>query len=192
MTKWFSRWLSKAAPQNAEQIMLAFAKTGKPAMLEALVKCHGNDLYHYLLSHSDPTLAADISQSTWLKVMEKRQYYKDTGSFKSWLFTLGRNQMLDQMRHANRWQTLDIDGNDALSQSLDSQMAANRELERFNQILARLPFLQKEAFILQQEGFSLGQIAQITGENQETIKSRIRYAKNTFKQLLEQTQKEVS
>lgn len=192
MKSWFLRWLNNNEQSSNEQLMQQFAATGDSGLLETLVSRCGDDLYHYLLSHSEPQLAADICQSTWLKVIEKRKYYKDQGNFKAWLFTLGRNQMLDNMRHANRWQTLDLHGEDAVSLSLDTTVAADEELDRFNKVLARLPFLQKEAFILQQEGFSLAQIAEITEENVETIKSRLRYARNHFNQLLNTTGEKAS
>ena len=54
----------------------------------------------------------------------------------------------------------------------------------FDKALMSLPFVQREAFCLQQEGFSLKEIAQITHCEHETIKSRLRYAKATLQVLL--------
>ena len=43
--------------------------------------------------------------------------------------------------------------------------------------LATLPTEQRDAFLLQQEaGFSLAEIAELTGARLETVKSRLRYA----------------
>lgn len=192
MSNWFSRLFNKNDERSSEQLMSVFAQSGKPDLLDLLIQRNGDDLYHFLLSQSDSQLASDISQTTWLKVMEKREYYKTQGSFKSWLFTLGRNQLIDHFRQSNRWQYDEIVDDEHPSVEMDKQVATEQQLDLFNQILEQLPFLQKEAFMLQQEGFSLDEIAQITGDNTETVKSRIRYAKNRFKSLFNQTQEKAS
>ena len=48
----------------------------------------------------------------------------------------------------------------------------------------QLSFVQREALSLQQEGFSLEDIQQITQSNHETVKTRLRYAKQNLKTLL--------
>ena len=47
-----------------------------------------------------------------------------------------------------------------------------------------LSFVQREALTLQQEGFSLEDIVAITQSNPETIKTRLRYARQNLKQQL--------
>ena len=189
MTQWFSRWFWPAATD--EDIMLRYAKVGKPELLDQLVKINGDDLYHFIVSQTDPTLAADISQATWLKVIEKRHYYQPKGSFKSWLFTLGRNLLVDEMRRQQRWQNIALQDDVLISVELTTQLSQADELTRFNHILSHLPFMQKEALMLQYEGFSLSEIAHITGDNTETIKSRLRYAKKALKVAVEQTRGEI-
>lgn len=164
--------------------MLRYADNGQPELLDYLVQLNGKDLYHFLLSQTDVDLAGDLSQSTWLKVIEKRTFYRKSGRFKSWLFTLGRHQMIDFVRQSNRWQMIEWDDELLATPDLSDEMIGKDELAQFNHLLSQLPFLQKEAFILQQEGFSLVEIASIAGENSETIKSRLRYARNFFKQHL--------
>ena len=73
-----------------------------------------------------------------------------------------------------------------MTDDLSEDISAKDELAQFNALLDALPFLQKEAFILQQEGFSLREVAKITGENSETIKSRLRYAVNKLRLVLSQ------
>lgn len=170
--------------QTPEQVMLAYKAKGHQAQLTHLVNLYSDDLYHYLLSQSDHHLALDISQKSWLKVMEKKHLYEDKGSFKAWLFTLARRLLIDEFRYQNRLQELDIEKCTQKSQ----QHAQIQDLQkRFDMALNKLPFVQKEAFILQQEGFSLLEISEITGQKKETIKTRLRYAKQALKQDLGDT-----
>jgi len=174
------QWL--LAKKDAETLMSLYAKSGKNEILQRLVELHADDLYHFLLSQSDIELAKDISQKTWLKVIDKRKYYQPNGSFKAWLFTVGRNTLLDELRKLNRYQAL-------FDEQLEAELIITEVLDndlqiKFKQLLERLPFSQREAFVLQQEGFSILQIAQITHQKEQTIKTRLRYAKSYFKQYI--------
>lgn len=170
-------------PMSDEALMLHYSQTGDSKFLSQLYDNCALDLFHFLLGQSNQTLAEDISQKTWLKVIEKREYYRRDGRFKAWLFTLGRNLLLDELR-AKHNQMLDIEQIPALITRDNTQ--TEQEFSRFQACLQQLPFAQKEAFVLQQEGFGLQEIANITHCKVETIKSRIRYAKQHIKQALEQ------
>lgn len=168
------------------------------------------DLYHFLVSLSDTELAQEIAQHTWLRVIEKSHLYRDQGSFKSWLFTIGRRCLIDEFRKSGRFHVLfeehlaplgdnatasDITptqnephhntDNLTVVESISASETASSLTNQFNIALGQLPFPQKEAFCLQQEGFSLHEIAQLTASETETVKSRIRYAKQALKKHLE-------
>lgn len=173
-------WLTPA--RTSEELMLEYQETGKNRFLNLLVEKHYDDVLHFLISQSNSHLAADITQKTWLKVMEKRHYYQSHNNFKAWLFTIARRLLIDEFRKQNRLTEL----NETHFESADSKMSEQNDLlSHFNAALVSLSFYQREAFILQQEGFSLSEIAEITNEEFETIKSRIRYAKKHLRTLLE-------
>ncbi len=49
-----------------------------------------------------------------------------------------------------------------------------------------MPLEQRDAFLLREEaGLSIDEIAQISGANRETVKSRLRYASRKLKAALE-------
>jgi RNA polymerase sigma-70 factor (ECF subfamily) len=168
---------------NNENLMLRYAKTGDKALLTQLYETCGNDLYHFVMTLSEPTLAKDICQKTWLKVIEKKHLYQNSGQFKAWLFTLARNQLIDEYR-TTKLSTNNVevisDKNINLSQHRHEQ---NLNL-CFDQALLALTFEQRETFCLQQEGFSLQDIATITHSGAETVKSRLRYAKENLRKHL--------
>ena len=61
----------------------------------------------------------------------------------------------------------------------DPAVAADgrQQAQRLLRLVDELPEAQREAFLLQQEsGMSVEEIAQATGVNRETAKSRLRYA----------------
>lgn len=178
----FSGRLGKAS--SAEALLAQFTRSGKPGYMAQLVEQCGPDLYYFLLKQSDAKMAEDVSQQTWLKVLEQHQRFAGGASFKTWLFTIGRHTLVDEMRRQQRWQTIEWD--DHSSESADTEawqkVALHQQQMAFDAHLAQLPFVQREALILQLEGFSLADIALITGQPQETIKSRLRYARQFLQQ----------
>lgn len=167
-----------------EQVMADYIMHKDKKAIIALYNTFADDMYHYLLTLSDPTLAQDIVQKTWLKVIEKPHSYHTVGSVKAWLFTIARNALIDEFRKTNRWVELEnqydeVDNNQTTLTNTDDIQTL------FDQALVILPFEQREAFCLQQEGFSLSDIATMTNSKQETIKTRLRYAKTKLKALLE-------
>ena len=50
--------------------------------------------------------------------------------------------------------------------------------------IGELPLEQRDALLLQEQGFSLAEIVEITGTGEETIKSRLRYARKQLRKQL--------
>jgi RNA polymerase sigma-70 factor (ECF subfamily) len=75
---------------------------------------------------------------------------------------------------------------DVVSEPLTDCGAPDREelQARLMTAIAALPGPQRDALLLQEQGFSLQEIASITGELEETVKSRLRYARRQLRELL--------
>ena len=168
---------------SAEQLFSLYRDSTNPCYLEQLIALHGNDLYYFLLQQSDAALAGDISQQCWLTLVEQRGNFLGLSSFKTWLFSVGRNCLIDELRRRQRWQADMLETEFVASTCLVQQLDANRRQLLFSEQLQLLPFLQREALMLQLEGFSLQQISDITQQPAETIKSRLRYARQFLQQL---------
>lgn len=167
-----------SASASKEWLMYQYAKTGNHKYLSELYDQSGKDLYHFVLTLSDSDTAKDICQKAWLKVIEKRHLYQVNGKFMAWLFKIARHQLIDEYR-----KTRPSESTDELVQMDKETMPVIQQA--FEVCLSQLPWQQREAFCLQQQGFSLNQICDITGDDYEAIKSRLRYAKKTLKTRLE-------
>jgi len=176
---------------SAEALMAEYAINQNTRIFSQLYDRFANDLYHFLLTLSDVQLASDIAQKTWLKVYEKPQRYQATAGFKAWLFTVARNALIDEFRKQSRLVSLldddigSLDTHHIVERLSPIEEDANDIHAAFDAALSALSFTQREAFCLQQEGFSLEQIAHITAQQKETIKTRLRYARETLKRKLE-------
>jgi len=165
---------------SPEKLMEKYKNSNKENCLHALYDMYNAPLYHYLLTLSDEATGKDIAQSAWLKVIEKKSQYDSKKPFKPWLFKIARNLLVDHFRKQKKWD-LFSGSEDEIPAPSDDNYAKEEKLTAFNNALLSLPIVQREAFIFQQEGFSLQDIAIMTGEQSETIKSRLRYARKTLK-----------
>ena len=178
--------------EPSKDCMARYAKSGDNRHLEQLITLYSNDLYHYLVTQSNTHLAYDVSQQTWLKVIEKRHLYQAQTTPKAWLFRLARNTLVDEYRKQQHF--VELDENSQLpAQNNNQNELTNSDshigdthisYEAFNAALKQLSFVQREAITLQQEGFSLADIELITQSNHESVKTRLRYAKQNLKRLL--------
>ncbi|WP_440905223.1 RNA polymerase sigma factor [Catenovulum sp. SX2] len=165
--------------------MKLFVDTGQTKWLHILVKRHQDELYKFLSHQISCELAADVTQKTWLKVIENKHKYQAQGEFRAWLYQIARNLMLDELRKNKADSTSELSelASDKLVPTTD-ELANQQHIRAFRQAFNLLPIEQREAISLQFEGFGLSEIAQITQQPIETVKTRIRYAKQKLKGLL--------
>lgn len=177
----------------SERLMLQYSAKGDEASLAALFDLHNNKLFYFLKVLSDSTVAEDICQRTWMKVIENSHLFKSGDNFQAWLFTIGRRTLIDELRKSAKLEY----NNDAVESfssgeltkhaqsTIEEDVAKGLVKDVFKACIQQLPYKQKEALSLQLEGFGLREIASICGAEKETIKTRIRYAKDSLKTMLE-------
>lgn len=170
-------------------------RNGDVAAFETLYARHKGPLYRYFLRHGlRPDNAAELFQEAWTKIIKARHRYEPTAKFTTYMYKLAHNCLIDyQRRQSRRPQHASdeaaIDPNEVAARMADGpESGAQRmqTLEQFRRALAMLPFEQKEAFLLREEGgLSLREIATATGVNAETAKSRLRYAVARLRHILD-------
>jgi RNA polymerase sigma-70 factor (ECF subfamily) len=161
-----------------EQLMLAY-RGGDAGAFETLYARHRARLFRFVLrSTKARAVAEELYQEIWMRVIEARAGYTPKARFTTWLFTIAHNHLIDHWRKRAP-AVIALDGEEVDSRSPDpaDQAQARESLARFAAALEALPRLQREAFLLHEEGgLSVAEIAAATGANEETAKSRLRYA----------------
>ena len=167
---------------NDETLMLAYAD-GDAAAFEQLYHKHKVVVYRFFVKQYLPlAVAEELTHDTWLKIINARDDYVVTAKFTTYLFTIARRLAIDyHNKKSNRCEVSKEDELVQASSTIQNTHAdenKNRVLsEALTQQIALLPFEQREVFLLKQEaGFNIDDIAKITGEKKEKIKSRWRYA----------------
>lgn len=172
-----------------ETLMLAY-RDGDAGAFDQLYARHRSGLHRFIRrSIGSDGIADEVFQDVWMRAIDAAKTYEPRAKFITWLYTIAHNRMMDHFRSSGRADlvsidTVSIDNEDATIELPASDMlrpetqAARKQLAaRILAALDELPAVQREAFVMQQEGdLSVEEIAQATGVNRETAKSRLRYA----------------
>src|SRR6202158_1997221 len=132
----------------------------------ALFEAHRDRVYSIALRFSgDPSVALDITQETFLKLLSKIGEFRGEASFESWLYRLVVNGCLDHRRAGRRWSPL-LDGwlgaLRASGESVLQQLLRSEVQENVQQVVAKLPAELRIVVILRYtEQLSYDEIAEI-------------------------------
>jgi len=170
------------------KLMLAYAR-GDASAFEKLYLKHKDALFRFFLRQcGNQALAEELYQDVWVRVIDARSRYEAKARFTTWLYRIAHNILTDYYRKPVE-EDLPETGT-VPSSSIDNPEAivsGQEKLARYRTMIQTLPDEQREVFLLKEEaGLSLQEIAEITGENFETLKSRLRYAVGKLKQALEE------
>jgi len=175
-----------------EALMLRYKEGDLPAFQE-LYRRHSRGLYRFLSWHAPRRDWADeIAQDSWISLHQARQHYQPLASFRTYLYQIARNRLLDLLRQPQAQLVDDAALFDHLSDSgaatsasvgADAALEARQRTRALHAAIHALPGEQKEALILQQfSGMSLEEIAELVAVPVETVKSRLRYAMKKLRQ----------
>ena len=191
--------------QTDEALLLAYANSEIQAF-ELLYSRHKKPLFNYLRRQcSNISIAEELAHDVWLAVIKQANSFEAKALFKTWLYRIAHNRLVDYWRKNGHSQQVLLDdlaektnsqssgshgsgshgsglhGFGSQSPSLDSLSSQDRssefiEIEQLLNAVTTLSADQTNAVLLKIEGFTHAEIAQITRSKQETVKSRLRYA----------------
>ncbi|RGX05798.1 RNA polymerase sigma factor [Paraclostridium sordellii] len=176
--------------QSDEKLIKELIKGNESAM-EILVKRYYDLVYSFIYRNtSDYNTAYDITQDVFIKMMKNIDKYQiENGKFKSWLLKIAVNTTKDYFRskiYKQRIQSYDIDSHEIEDKvNVVDILSKKEETIKIKEAIKNLPKLQREAIILKYyNDLKIKEISNITGENENTIKSRLFNGAKNLKKLL--------
>ncbi len=168
-----------------EALMLAY-RDGDAGAFDVLYARHRGGTYRYLLRQCrNAGLAEEMFQDVWMNLIRARAAYTVQARFTTYLYRIAHNRLMDHFRRHDA-DAVSLDDDNAVPmdepvapRGADPAVGAESRAQaaQLLALLGKLPAEQREAFVLQQEGgMSVEEIAEATGVNRETAKSRLRYA----------------
>ena len=185
--------------EDDQVLFVRFQASGSDAAFATLYARYKDALYRYLrhMAGSD-AIASDVFQHTWLKLIELaregRYQRRAQASFRAYLFTLGRNHFVDTYRRGHEeTRTESLERNTAALDVADPIVPTPEEAHDLAQrdaallhALAQLPHAQSEVAMMWAQGWSIAEIAELTGAPSDTVASRRKYALARLRELLAQ------
>lgn len=131
----------------------------------------------------DKDSALDVVQNAICKGLEKCYDLKNQDALKTWFYRIVVNEALQYMRK-NRREMISMDGE--LPEQVYHETAYDREREVYDEV-QKLPEAMRTVVVLHfYEDLTLKQIAEVTGTNLNTVKSRLYSALNKMEKKLKE------
>ena len=175
---------------DREQLPVRAARAGSPDAWNILFQRYQLPLYTYAFELvRDEQAALDVVQETFINAVRHLAGLREDAKFGSWLFGIAHQKCIQRWRKHAREEALRQEVASLPAETddgpLDLLIRQEQEAEFMN-VLAKLPETQRSVLLLHFiEEFSLDEIAEITGAQLGTVKSRMHYAKKALRKLLE-------
>ncbi len=188
-----------------DSVVVQQAQGGDTTALERLILKYQNRIYNVILKMcGNPDDAAELTQETFVKVIESIDKFKGRSSFYTWLFRIAVNLTLNHCQRNARTATRSLDAQDMLEQDGQAQqllkdllsddraadpavLAQSRELcELAKRSLLQLEEPQRAVVVLRDiEGMDYAQIADVLNIELGTVRSRLSRARGNLRDILE-------
>ncbi|MHC4638266.1 MAG: RNA polymerase sigma factor [Planctomycetota bacterium] len=177
---------------------------GDNAALEKLIRKYQNRIYNVILKIcGNPDDAAELTQETFVKVIENISKFQGRSGFYTWAFRIAVNLTLTHRKRKVRFAFRSIDAEQGINEEqaavqlkdilADDNMPEPAEIIARKELcglimksLARLDDQHRTIIVLRDiEGMNYAQIAKVLNIELGTVKSRLSRARSSLKKVLE-------
>jgi RNA polymerase sigma-70 factor (ECF subfamily) len=185
--------MTAPAQQVPDSALVERIMAADEGALAALYDRYAGMLYAMLVRIlKDTSAAEEVLQDLFLQLWRgAARFDASRGSLAGWLLVIGRNRALSRLRGRDRREIQDDPEGFSIESvpspgNLENEAARAQLMERLRGAMAALPAEQRVAVELAYfEGMTQTEIAERTGSPLGTVKSRVRAAMQTLKQVFE-------
>ncbi|WP_047985849.1 sigma-70 family RNA polymerase sigma factor [Ornithinibacillus californiensis] len=164
----------------------------REAIIDQLMEEYSDSILYLVITYvKNQTTAEDLTQEIFIKCYEKLDQFKQQSSLKTWLYRIASNHCKDYLRS---WHYRKISLNEKIWEYIPSKstnveeevIAKSQESNLTNAVMA-LPIKYREVvFLHYYEELTLAEISKITTININTLKTRLKRAKEILKDTIEE------
>jgi RNA polymerase sigma factor (sigma-70 family) len=177
------------APQNDEELLLAFKQSGSQDVLAQLYLRYTDLVYGVCLKYlKDSEAAKDAVMNIYQELLLKLPHH-EVENFKSWLYVVAKNHCLMQLRKDKKMITVEFQP--AVMQSedfshLDSVLSREQDFRKLELCMERLSPEQKQSIqLFYLENKCYNEIVEQTGIDWNKIRSLIQNGRRNLKICME-------
>lgn len=183
--------MSEQADRLYERLLVLRCQTGDEEAYRELIGHYSPRLRYFLrkmLPHGDRS--EDVLQEVWIDVFRQLPRLQDVGAFKAWLYRIARGKKTLELRRNGRAVPVGEDAEE-IAASEDETDFSPADAAEVHAALNELGAEHREALVLRfLDDLSYDEIAAIVGCPPGTVRSRIHYAKQALRRLLEKRTRE--
>jgi len=184
--------VTRPRPETPDEALIERFAGGDEEAFALLVERYQRPMYNFVRrSVQDHTVAQDILQETFLRVVQRADEFRGQSKVSTWMYTIARNLCVDHARKMvhRRHASLDAPGRkgDDDDRALVDRIAGPTNGADRNAIgeqlkiavasaVEQLPEDQREVFLLRQEEIPFKDIARLQGVGINTVLGRMHYA----------------
>lgn len=136
--------------------------------------------YRSLGNHAD---CQDLTQKTFLRTYKSAKTYQPAAKFSTWLFTIARNLLIDEIKRRKKFQTSEISEERINPEGLNSETKNIKDWQEILQIaIKEIPENHRSALLFRvQQEWSYMEIAKVMNANEQMVKTWIHRARQALK-----------
>jgi RNA polymerase sigma-70 factor (ECF subfamily) len=172
---------------DSDEALYARVKQGDMRAFDELYARYAGRLFGFLRpqvpTRSD---AEDVFHEALLATLESAEVAFDRGSFRTWLYRIARNAVLNRVRSRGRREAamVKLAVADERPPSTEDKLAHGELLRALDGAVARLPSALSDVYRLRSSGLSYEEMATVLGIPLGTIKSRMNQMVNVLREEL--------
>jgi RNA polymerase sigma-70 factor (ECF subfamily) len=172
----------------SDEELMARLQRGEVRAFDLLYERYRGKLYNFILRLvQDPALAADLYQDTFVRVFQQAGRYCPRHRFSTWVYAIAHHLCVDCLRQRRPQVSLEQVAEALPAGDGGAGLERREQADRALRALGALPPEQRAAVLLRVvHGYSQQEAAQIAGVPEGTIKSRLHYALEKLRQVLEE------
>ncbi|MGD7054168.1 sigma-70 family RNA polymerase sigma factor [Sutcliffiella horikoshii] len=160
----------------------------KEQLIQELMNENGDAVLHLVFTYvKNKTIAEDLTQEIFIKCYEKLEQFNHQSSIKTWLYRVASNHCKDYLKS---WHYRKLLLNEKIlnyipskAKDVEVEVIAKSEEARLTNAVMELPIQYREVVILHYyEELHLSEISAITSVNINTLKTRLKRAREILKE----------
>jgi RNA polymerase sigma-70 factor (ECF subfamily) len=169
---------------EADEQLYARVKHGDIGAFDGLYDRYATRLFGFVRAQvASQADAEDVCHEAFLACLESHEVEFDRGSFRTWLYRIARNIVLNRVRSEGRGDRAmtKLHVADDIPPATDERVAHGEMLRALDGAIARLPASLSDLYHLRSSGLSYEEMATVLGIPLGTLKSRMNQMVNTLR-----------
>lgn len=164
----------------------------KEAVLNDLMNTYGQDILRLVYSYvNDKAMAEDLTQEIFVKCYKSLHIYKGNANIKTWLWRIAINHCKDYLKSWHNKYVI-VSENESTNTNTNKEMIEQLVIQKEDDhqlviAIMNLPIKYREVlYLFYYENLSLKELSVLIVKNENTVKTRLRRAKELLKERLEE------